>query len=223
MSNTGGREWELREQYPRPSAAATERARAAVIHAARDAGGFPPGASARRPWRWRPILITAGVAAVVAAAGVAIALSLLNVAPPRFRSTSGWHVGHTGTQACVGVTLARCVQAEAWASTVPYRDCAVCTPPRKTLAALPPGGIVIQLSDVRERPSYGPLGSWPPRLRVSQVGGFEGLPTRFGVIQVVRRSRDGVEHFLWVWFGRKHPTTDQLARANAELRTVRPL
>jgi hypothetical protein len=30
----------------------------------------------------------------------------------------------------------------------------------------------------------------------------------------------GVEHLLYVWFGRAHPTRRQLARANAELRTV---
>jgi hypothetical protein len=30
-----------------------------------------------------------------------------------------------------------------------------------------------------------------------------------------------LERFLFVWFGRAHPTRRQLARANAELRTVR--
>jgi hypothetical protein len=35
------------------------------------------------------------------------------------------------------------------------------------------------------------------------------------------RTHDGVEHFLFVWFGRAHPTGRQLARANAELRTAR--
>src|SRR5205085_6719656 len=105
-------------------------------------------------------------------------------------------------------------------------DCANCSPPHRTLAALPPSGIVMQLSNARERPSYGPLGSWPPpRLHASQVhGGFEGEPARehIGVIQLMVRSRDGVEHFLFVWFGRTHPSARQLARANAELRTVQP-
>jgi hypothetical protein len=153
------------------------------------------------------------------------AVALLTVTPPHFRAAPGWHVGSTRAQACVGVSRSRCVQAEAWASTGRYRDCADCSPPRKALAALPPNGIVIQLSVVRERPPYGSLGSWPPpRLRASQVhGGFEGEPPseHIGVIQLVVRSRNGVEHFLFVWFGRMHPTSRQLARASTELRTVR--
>ena len=156
---------------------------------------------------------------------VFIAVALLTVAPPHFRSAPGWHVGSTRAQACVGVSRSRCVQAEARASTVRYRDCANCSPPHKTLATLPPSGIVVQLTNSRERPPYGPRGSWPPpRLRASQVhGGFEGEPPseHIGVIQLMVRSRDGVEHFLFVWFGRTHPTARQLARANAELRTVR--
>jgi hypothetical protein len=109
---------------------------------------------------------------------------------------------------------------------VRYRDCANCSPPHKTLAVLRPNGIVIQLINARERPPYGRSGSWPPpRLRASQVhGGFEGeTPSEhIGVIQLVVWSRDGVEHFLFVWFGRTHPTARQLSRANAELPTVRP-
>lgn len=147
---------------------------------------------------------------------------LLAVAPPHFAAKPGWHVGHTRAQACVGVSRSRCVQAEAWASTVRYRDCPDCSPPHQTLGALPPGGIVIQVTNARERPPYGPLGSWPPRLRASEaVGPFEGEPARFSVIQLERRTRNGVEHSLFVWFGRAHPTLHQLARANAELRTVR--
>jgi hypothetical protein len=146
---------------------------------------------------------------------------LLVVAPPHFRAAPGWHVGSTRAHACVGVSRSRCVQAQAWASTVRYRDCPNCSPPHKTLAALPRNGIVIQLTDGRERRAYGRRRSWPPRLRASQVvRPFEGAPARISVIQLVVRSRDGVEHFLFVWFGRAHPTRRQLARANAELRTV---
>jgi hypothetical protein len=147
---------------------------------------------------------------------------LLVVSPPHFRAAPGWHVGSTRAHSCVGVSRSRCVSAEACASTVRYRDCPNCTPPHKTLAALPPSGIVIQLSNGRDWPAYGRRGSWPPRLRASQaVGPFEGEPARFSVIQLMVRSRDGVEHFLFVWFGRAHPTRRQLARANAELRTAR--
>jgi hypothetical protein len=114
--------------------------------------------------------------------------------------------------------------ADAWASTVPYRDCPDCVPPHKTLAALPPDGIVIQLTDARERPPYGRPGSWPTRIRASQVisDPGEGTPARISYAQLVVRSPHNVEHFLFVWFGRPHPTPQQLARANAELQTVRP-
>jgi hypothetical protein len=149
---------------------------------------------------------------------------LLDVAPPHFRAAPGWHVGSTRAHACVGVSRSRCVHAEAWASTVRYRDCADCVPPHKTLSALPPSGIVIQVTNARERPAYGTLGSWPPRIRASQIirGPFEGEPARFSYFEEFVRSGGGVEHSLFVWFGRRHPTTRQLARANAELRTVRP-
>jgi hypothetical protein len=150
-------------------------------------------------------------------------LALLLVVPvPHFRAAPGWHVGSTRDQACVGVSRSRCVQAEAWASTVRFRDCASCVPAHKTLAALPPGGIVIQVTNGRERPARAPRGVWPPRLQASQVvGPFEGELPRFGVIQYEARTRDGVEHSLFVSFGRAHPTPRQLARANAELQTVR--
>jgi hypothetical protein len=177
----------------------------------------------RRQRRRRPLLIAAGIAFALVAAGVAIAVSLLDVAPPRFSSAHGWHVGSTPSHSCVGVTGGRCVMAVAWASTVPYLDCPDCVPPHKTLATLPPDGIVIQLTDARERPAYGQRGIWPTRIRPSQVtsGPFEGEPARFSYSQLVVRSPGDVEHFLFVWFGRRHPTAPQLARANAELRTVR--
>ena len=224
MPETERFEQELRALYPSPSASATERALAAVVQAAR---ADPPRA---RRWsrlvrrrRWRPILVTVGAVTALAVAGVAIAVSLLNVTSPRFRAAPGWYVGSKRMRSCVGGTRARCVQAEAWASTVPYRDCANCVPPHNTLAGLPPDGIIIQLIDARERPPYGPFRSWPPQLHASQVHGpFEGEPSRFSVVQLVARSRDGVEHSLFVWFGRPHPTAAQLARANAELQTVRP-
>ena len=114
--------------------------------------------------------------------------------------------------------------AEAWASTVPYLDCADCVPPHKTLATLPADGIIIQLTDAQERPPYGPRGSWPTQIHASQVisGPGEGTPATISYAQLVVQSPHNVEHFLYVWFGRAHPTADQLARANAELQTVRP-
>lgn len=137
-----------------------------------------------------------------------LALALV-VSPPHFRAAPGWHVGF-GT-------------AWGWASTVAYRDCGDCIPPHRTLAHLPPGGILIQLGNARaERPAKARLGSWPPRIRrkAVQPGGVEGIPPRVGWAQWFIRS-GRIEHYLWVWFGRVHPTRRQLARANAELRTAR--
>jgi hypothetical protein len=93
--------------------------------------------------------------------------------------------------------------------------------PHHTLAHLPPNGIVIQLSYGRERPDRAPVGKWPPRIRAKKVlAGFEGVPGRYGVFQTFIRTGH-LERYLFVWFGRAHPTRRQLARANAELRTVR--
>jgi hypothetical protein len=144
---------------------------------------------------------------------------LLAVSPPHFAAAPGWHVGSRPARPCVGVSPSQCVSASGWASTVRYRDCPDCVPPHRTLAHLPPGGIVIQLTKARERPERARAGRWPPRIRGHDiVGGLEGTPHRYGVFQ--RFVRTGhVEQSLFVWFGRVHPTRHQLTRANAELRT----
>jgi hypothetical protein len=145
---------------------------------------------------------------------------LLVVSPPHFAARPGWHVGSRPGRTCPGVSASRCVQADGWAATVAYRDCRDCIPPHRTLAHLPPSGIVIQLSNARERPPRAPLGSWPPRIRRADLHlGGEGVSNRYSHAEwFIRTGR--VEHYLWVWFGRAHPTRRQLARANAELRTV---
>jgi hypothetical protein len=145
----------------------------------------------------------------------------LSVAAPHFRAASDWHVGTQPAQRCPGVSRTRCVQANGWASSVPYRDCGNCVPPHRTLAALPPAGIVIQELDGRERPSRIGRTPWPPRIGAGDVTGpFEGEPPKYGVFQFSART-GSVERSLFVWFGRPHPTPHQLVRANAELHTVR--
>ena len=133
---------------------------------------------------------------------------LLVISPPHFRAEQGWHVGSRG--------------AWGWASTVRYRDCRDCVPPHRTLASLPPAGILIQLGNFRaERPPQASPGKWPPRIRQKDLiaGGGEGIPRHVSFGEwFIRRA--GVEHYLWVWFGRAHPMRRQLARANAELRTA---
>jgi len=117
---------------------------------------------------------------------------------PNLRAGGGWHVGSQ--------------RAHAWAATVPYRDCSICVPPHRTLAALPPDGIVIQLTVLSDASTQA---RWP-RIRPKDVAaGFEGVPKRYGVFQFGDQGRSA-----FVWFGRAHPTRRQLARANAELRTA---
>lgn len=146
-------------------------------------------------------------------------LALASVVPPLFPGGPGWHVGARAAHACVGMPAARCVQASGWASTVALRDCVECLP-HKTLAVLPPSGIIIQLSNVREGSMHGARASWPPRIRAADVeAGMEGVPRRYGVVQ--KFIRDGpLERILWIWFGRAKPTPQQLEAANAQLRGV---
>jgi hypothetical protein len=63
---------------------------------------------------------------------------------------------------------------------------------------------------------------WPPRIRGREVTGpFEGVPSKYGVYQYSART-GSIERSVFVWFGRPHPTVQQLARANAELQTAEP-
>jgi hypothetical protein len=147
---------------------------------------------------------------------------LLVVSPPHFRAAPGWHIGSRPAAACPGVSSSRCVQASGWASTVRYRDCPDCVPPHRTLFHLPRAGIVIQLTNAREHPARAPLGTWPPLIRQKDLiaAGGESIPRSVSYARWFIRS-GGIEHDLWVWFGRLHPTRQGLARANAELRTGR--
>jgi hypothetical protein len=133
-----------------------------------------------------------------------VGLSLL---PALFAPRPGWHVGHGRVHACPGVSASQCVQATSWASTIRWRGCRECLP-HETIAALPPDGIALQVTMVRERPLVARRTlRWPPLIRARDVtAGFEGVPRRYGVYQL---------------FGRARPTARQLAAANAELQTVR--
>jgi hypothetical protein len=130
----------------------------------------------------------------------------------------GWHSGHTVVHACPGVAASRCVQATTWVATIRWRDCAECLPHR-TVAALPPGGIALQVTVAVEHPAPGwvPRRAWPPKVETRDVAApFEGLPARIGVYQQVALVR-GTEVSAMVFFGRPHPTARQTARAAALL------
>ena len=60
---------------------------------------------------------------------------------------------------------------------------------------------------------------WPAPL-VPVTPGLEGIPQRIGVVQRIGRLH-GFTAYLFVFFGRPHPTPRQLARARAELAAAR--
>lgn len=82
-------ELDLREQYPRPSAAATARARAAVMQTATERSG--PGRTVNARRRWRPLLVAAVVVLALAATGVAIANGLGAFTGGAFNGLSAAH------------------------------------------------------------------------------------------------------------------------------------
>jgi hypothetical protein len=147
-------------------------------------------------------------------------LALVALLPLGFAPHGGWHAGQGPVHACVGVSAARCVQRESWASTIRWRGCSECLP-HETIAALPPDGIALQVGFSIEHPPVGErTASWPPAIRPRDVGGgFEGVSSRYGVFQLAARF-SAVDGYVWAFFGRAHPTPAQLARANAELRTI---
>jgi hypothetical protein len=113
-------------------------------------------------------------------------------------------------------------QVEAWASTVPYLDQPNELPPHKTLARIGPRDVVIWMTawrDDRSPPSR--ARPQPPfRLRSCGWGGFEGAPQYpLCTIEGDVAGRYDVE--LRIFFGRKHPTRTDRARAQAELNRLR--
>jgi len=160
------------------------------------------------------------VLALTLAVGGSAAGASRPLTPARFATGHGWHTGSTRVHGCVGVP--HCKQVESWAATVRWRDCGNCVPPHKTLATLPAAGVTIQLLLGRDaKTKRRPLLAWPPHIRGREVvGPFEGGPAWISSAQ-----RSGVLHgfdaSLYVFFGRRHPSWAQLARANAELRTAR--
>jgi hypothetical protein len=164
--------------------------------------------------------VVAGVVVAIAVATASVAASAATLTPVRFAAKAGWYVGTGAAHACPGVAGTRCTRVTSWASTVRWRDCVDCLP-HKTVAALPPGGVAIQLSLIRETPAVAKQTLvWPPQLRAADlVSPFEGLPSRIGVYQ--RFVRIGsYEAYVLVLFGRTKPDAHQLALANAELRSA---
>jgi hypothetical protein len=103
---------------------------------------------------------------------------------------------------------------------VPWRDCQACAVPHRTLASLQRGGIAIFLlldsGPSRPRTKL----RWPPRLRSASIRGpIAQAPERIGYFGRSGLLR-GFTAQLFVYFGRRHPTPHQLARAQAELNSA---
>ena len=170
-----------------------------------------------RSRRVRSVFLIAAIAAATCATALAATRALT---PAQFAAKPGWHVGHGQLQACPGVPRTRCVEVGSWGATIRWRDCSTCAVPHKTLARLPARGIAIFLLLAGETHLPTNQLTWPPTIHARDVGSFEGVPTRIGTFQASGRlGRFGAQ--LYVYFGRRHPTRQQLARAQAELATAK--
>lgn len=184
--------------------------------AARRAGPCGPTCTYCRMMSLTPILLAVGGSAVALAASGTQPLT-----PAAFERKPGWHVGAGRVHACPGVPRSRCTQVGSWAATVPWRDCQDCATAPRTLRSLPPSGIVIYLLLGSEARLPRHRLRWPPLLRAADITGpVEGTPGRIGYFGRGGRLH-GFTAQLFVYFGRRHPTQRQLARARAELRTAR--
>lgn len=155
------------------------------------------------------------LAAILAITGVG------PLSPVRFTQRSGWSTGAGVAHACPGVSADRCTRVSGWATTATWRDCPDCLP-RRTAAALPPNGIAIQVSLLREIPlTARETVTWPLHVRASDVvTPFEGLPARIGAYRLFAQVKR-YEVYALVLFGRGKPTARQIAAANVQLRTAR--
>lgn len=134
------------------------------------------------------------------------------VEPATFAPADGWHTGSSGA----AEIQPDGEQATSWASTIPYRDSGDQFPPHETLAALPPDGVLLvvwlQQFGIEHAPPAGP----PFRLQNFTDGSFEGMPQQNATLTLHAGTR-AYDATLWAFFGREHPTHDQLADAQAEL------
>jgi hypothetical protein len=143
------------------------------------------------------------------------------IEPPRFAPADGWHLGSFG-----GGEVRATDNAAAWASTVPYRNGPRDLPPRDTLETLPPDGILIWVGLARENrfPPTGelrarrPLVAVPLRLGQAQGGfGWEGQVRDISLYRLWGWVGEQYGIDLWIFYGRREPTAEQRASAQAAL------
>lgn len=143
------------------------------------------------------------------------------IRPPRFPATPGWHVGSGD-----GGEVRASDYAEAWASTVPYRNGPRDLPPARTLETLPDDGILIWVGLARDNryPPTSEVRRGVPRvelpldLRRMQGGiGWEGQVRDISLYRLHGLADDRFHVDAWVFFGGGEPTGEQRALAQAML------
>jgi hypothetical protein len=143
------------------------------------------------------------------------------IEPPRLRPATGWYSASFG-----GGEVRAADFASVWASTVPYRNGPRDLPPADTLETLPPDGILIWVALARENrfPPTSELRSRRPRvsvpLQVDQAQGGFGWEGQVGNIALYRLwgwVGDQYNVDLWLFYGRREPTAEQLELAQGAL------
>lgn len=142
------------------------------------------------------------------------------VEPASFAPAPGWYSGTSGA------TRSRPDGDDTWSwtATVPLDDRRESWD--RWLGELPPDGIVVQAYLSRNA-------LWPPtepdprssrvaraqpyQIEDAETGSFEGVPPTRALYRLNARVPDQYDVDLWIFFGRAHPTEDQLKRAQAAL------
>ena len=215
-------EKELREHYPRPSTAATERARAAVRSAAIER---PP-----QPRRWLRLsqrrailaLASAGLAIGIGAFFLGSAFSITSASSsagdaPGFLPAPGWTEISTGTIPLSDGPVAIAANVP----VVPETDGGyVGVFPTHTLTKLPADGIVFYVV-IGRGSDGGP--NFPPRhlpLQLSDATvqrGWEGQPNPNVPLYRVDGAVNGYILSVYAFFGTQHPSAALMQSAQQEL------
>jgi hypothetical protein len=149
--------------------------------------------------------------ATISLAGLALGTG--HATPVLFRPGGGWHVSAVCYRPACRIAFSR-------AATVRWRDGWNHIPPHRTIDALPPDGIAIELELTRPLDRAWRRLGWPPTITRKTIVPIEGVPMKFGGFIAAGRLR-GLDATVWIFFGRRRPTLRQITRAEHELRTAR--
>jgi hypothetical protein len=131
------------------------------------------------------------------------------LAPARFPARDGWQTGASAARA----------QTFTWAATTAFRDPAFSAPPGRTLDALAPGDVLIEVILSR---APGPDGGPPVALPIRLDGDapaqdFPGSAGTRWFQRIAGAVGDGRLIDVWVFAGRGDPTEAQIAAAQRML------